>query len=59
MTGKIQAEALLAAARRAGSGFRLHRFMDDLNAAGLIPMALLRWELAGERPDDVARMLAR
>lgn len=58
MTGKIQAEALLAAARRAGSGFRLHRFMDDLNAAGLIPMALLRWELTGERPDDVARMLA-
>jgi hypothetical protein len=59
MTGKIQAEALLAAARRhAGNEFRLHRFMDDLNAAGLIPTALLRWELTGERPDDVARMLA-
>jgi hypothetical protein len=32
--------------------------MDELDAAGLIPASLLRWELTGEMPDDVRRMLA-
>jgi hypothetical protein len=31
--------------------------MDDVNAAGLVPAALLRWELTGRMPDDVKRML--
>jgi len=37
----------------------MRRFMDELEAAGLIPMSLVRWELTGEPPDDVARMLAK
>ena len=33
------------------------RFMDDFNAAGLIPASLLRWELTGKRSAEIARML--
>ena len=35
----------------------MKRFMDDFNAAGLVPVSLLRWELTGQMPADVARML--
>ncbi len=31
--------------------------MDEFNAAGFIPASLLRWELTGELPHDVRRML--
>jgi hypothetical protein len=31
--------------------------MEDFEAAGMIPAALIRWELAGRMPDDVRRML--
>jgi len=36
----------------------MKQFMDSFNAAGLAPASLLRWELAGQMPDDVKRMLA-
>jgi CubicO group peptidase (beta-lactamase class C family) len=59
LIGKMQVEMLLAARRRQlGDGFTMKRFMDEFNAAGLIPASLLRWELTGEMPPDVARMLA-
>ena len=32
--------------------------MDEFDAAGLVPMSLLRWELTGELPPETARMLA-
>jgi hypothetical protein len=32
--------------------------MDEFNTAGLIPASLLRWELIGTLPEDVARMLS-
>jgi hypothetical protein len=58
LVGKIQLEALLAARRRQlGDGFTMKRFMDEFNAAGLVPASLLRWELTGELPPDVAAML--
>jgi uncharacterized protein (DUF885 family) len=57
--GKIEIERILAERKRQlGDGFTMRRFMDELNAAGLIPASLIRWELTGELPDDVARMLA-
>jgi hypothetical protein len=60
LIGKIEIDALLAARKRQlGDGFTLKRFMDEYNAAGLIPVSLLRWELTGHLPDDVARMLAQ
>lgn len=58
IVGKIEIEKLLAERRRQlGESFTLKRFMDELNAAGLIPAALVRWELTGQMSDDVERML--
>ena len=58
LIGKIEIEQLIAARRRQlGDGFTMKKFMDEFNAAGLIPASLLRWELTGQLPDDVARML--
>jgi hypothetical protein len=53
LLGKAQLEALLAErARSLGSAFRLGAFMDELNAAGMIPLSLVREELVanGARP---------
>jgi hypothetical protein len=58
ITGKIQFETLLAERRQQlGDRFSMKALMDDYNAAGLIPLSLLRWELTGQQPADVARML--
>jgi hypothetical protein len=57
--GKIEIEKLLAERKRQqGDAFRMRAFMDEFDAAGLIPASLLRWELTGRMPDDVRRMLA-
>jgi hypothetical protein len=59
ITGKVQVETLLFERnQQLGERFRLKEFMDAFNAAGLIPVSLLRWELTGQLPADVARMLA-
>lgn len=59
LIGKKQIEMLLAARKmQLGSSFRMKQFMDSFNAAGLVPASLLRWELTGELPEDVRRMLA-
>jgi hypothetical protein len=59
LIGKIQIEALLAARRRQlGDGFTMQRFMDEFDAAGLVPASLLHWELTGQLPDDIGRMLS-
>jgi hypothetical protein len=56
--GKIDLEATLQRRRQQlGDGFRMDRFMNDVERAGLIPASLIRWELTGELPDDVRRML--
>ena len=56
--GKIEVEKLLAERKQAqGDAFRMSRFMEEFEAAGMIPAALIRWELAGRMPDDVRRML--
>lgn len=58
LTGKMQLEQAIGARRnQEGDGFSFRRFMDDFNAAGLVPASLLRWELTGKLPDDVRRML--
>ena len=56
--GKTQFEMLLAARRaQLGDSFSMRQFMDAFNDAGLVPASLLRWELTGEMPEDVKRML--
>jgi uncharacterized protein DUF885 len=58
LIGKMQLEAAIAARRQQeGDRFSFKRFMDDFNATGLIPASLLRWELTGQLPEDVRRML--
>jgi hypothetical protein len=48
LIGKIQIERLLAERmRQLGERFSLKAFMDELNAAGLIPMSLIHWQLTG------------
>ena len=48
LTGKAMIEALLAERAQAlGPGFTLRGFMDQLNAAGMIPISLIRDEMAG------------
>jgi hypothetical protein len=59
VNGKIEIEKLLGERRRQlGESFTMRRFMDEFNAAGFVPAALLRWELTGEMPEDVRKMLA-
>ena len=60
LIGKIQIEQLLADRRRQlGAGVHAcKRFMDEFDAAGLIPISLIRWELTGQIPDDLRSVLA-
>jgi uncharacterized protein (DUF885 family) len=49
--GKIQIEELLADRKtQLGAAFTMKTFMDEFNAAGLIPVSLLRWEMTGVKP---------
>jgi hypothetical protein len=60
LIGKIEIEKLLAERKRKdGDSFRMSRFMEEFNSAGLIPASLLRWELTGGLPVDVKRLLDR
>ncbi len=48
IAGKAQMEKLLAdRAMQLGDKFNLRQFMDEFLAAGVIPMALTRWEMTG------------
>ena len=58
LIGKIQIDMLMAErALQLGDDFTLKRFMDEFHAAGVIPVSLVRWELAGY-DDQIARMTA-
>jgi uncharacterized protein (DUF885 family) len=47
--GKIEIEDLLAERRRVlGERFSLREFHDQFLAAGLLPVALIRWEMTGD-----------
>ncbi len=50
--GKQEIDKLISArAAQLGKDFTLRRFMDEKDAAGLIPVSLLRWELTGNSED--------
>ena len=60
LVGKIEIEKLLAERKaKEGDAFRMKRFMEDFDAAGLVPASLLRWELTGVKSPELERMLAR
>jgi hypothetical protein len=59
LIGKIQIEQLLADRKRQlGTGFTMQGFMDEYTAAGLIPITLIRWELTGELPPELAAVIS-
>jgi uncharacterized protein (DUF885 family) len=47
LVGKIEIDKLLA--QKLGAGSTLRQFMDEKDAAGLIPVTLLRWEMTGDQ----------
>lgn len=48
LTGKHLLEQLMAdRSRQLGKAFSLSKFYDEVNAAGLIPVSLIRWQLTG------------
>ena len=54
LIGKMQIETLMADRRpQAGDGFTVKQFMDQFEAAGLIPVALIAWELTGKMPREL------
>jgi len=56
LVGKMQIEQLMGVRRRQlGDAFTVRRFIDELDACGLVPMSLIAWELTGERPAFLAR----
>ena len=58
LIGKMEIDKLLADRKRQlGDRFTMKAFMDEFDAAGLVPVSLLRWELTGQMPDDVKQML--
>jgi len=49
VTGKVMLEELLARrARQQGSSYSLYDFFAEVNAAGVIPVSLIQWQLTGE-----------
>jgi hypothetical protein len=51
LSGKASIESLLGErARQLGPEFSMQRFMDELNAAGMIPVPMIRWEMTGQPP---------
>ena len=58
VTGKHLVERLLGErAEQLGDDFTLARYFAELNAAGVIPMSLVRWQLTGH--DDEIQAIMR
>lgn len=46
--GRLMEETIAERARQLGDGFTLRRVMDEINAAGMIPVSLVYWEVTGD-----------
>jgi uncharacterized protein (DUF885 family) len=58
ITGKYLLEQLLAErSQQLGEAFTLSRYFTEVNAAGVIPVAMIRWEMTGK--DDEIKALLR
>jgi hypothetical protein len=48
VTGKYLIDELIKdRAQQSGNGFTLRKFFDEFNAAGVIPVSLIRWQMTG------------
>ena len=58
--GKIEVERLMSdRAHVLGDRFSMREFMDGFDAAGLIPVMLVRWEMMGHVDDPVPRLASK
>lgn len=56
VTGKYLLDVLMKdRAKQLGDGFTTRRYFDEVNAAGLIPVSLIRWQITGK--DDEIKAL--
>ena len=46
--GRLMEETIAERARQLGDAFTLRRVMDEINAAGMIPVSLVYWEVTGD-----------
>jgi hypothetical protein len=46
--GRLMEETIAERARQLGEAFTLQRVMDEINAAGMIPVSLIYWEITGD-----------
>ncbi len=46
--GRLMEETMAMRARQLGDAFTMQRFMDEVNAVGMIPVSLIHWELTGD-----------
>jgi hypothetical protein len=46
--GRLMEETIAERARQLGDAFTLRRVMDEINAAGMIPVSLIYWEVTGD-----------
>ncbi len=58
ITGKYQIERLLTErSHQLGAAFKLSDFFAELDAAGVIPVSLIRWQMTG-KDDEIRALLA-
>lgn len=46
--GRLLEEAMAERARQLGDAFTMQRFFDEVNAAGMIPVSMIYWQLTGD-----------
>ena len=46
--GRLMEETIAERARQLGEQFTLQRVMDEINAAGMIPVSMIYWEVTGD-----------
>ena len=52
VTGKYLIDELIKdRAHQLGDAFTMRRFFDEFNAAGVIPVSLIRWQMTARRQD--------
>lgn len=46
--GRLLEEAMAERGRQLGSAFTMQKFLDEVNAAGMIPVSMIYWQLTGD-----------
>jgi Bacterial protein of unknown function (DUF885) len=46
--GRLMEDVMAERARQLGDGFTMQRFFDEVNAAGMIPVSMIHWQLTAD-----------